>query len=242
MPVDVLLTSGNLSAEAAFAATRTIPIVIVYPDDPVGAGLVASLGHPGGNVTGLTQLSTQLHPKRLELLKQTVPTISRVAVARNPEVAFAPMEPDGVLQIAAQTLGVELLRLDVRVPEDLDPALIAAKRAGADAVLWSGGGGYRSPGFRSRFVALAMQYQLPAICGYLEWAPAGILMAYGQDFPGNFRSAATYIDKILKGAKPADLPVEQAREFELVVNLQTARTLGLTIPPQVLAQTTEVIP
>jgi putative ABC transport system substrate-binding protein len=243
LPVDVILTSGSSTAEAARAATSTIPIVMVYPGDPVASGRVASLARPGGNVTGVTELQAQLFAKRLELLKETVPSISRVLVPRNPDLPFAPMGPGGSLPAAAQTLGVQLLEMDLRVPGDLDAGLEAAIQAGADAVLWGGAvGGGRSPEYRSRFLALAAQYRLPAICGFLEWAQAGVLIAYGPNYPAQFRRAAAYIDRILKGTRPSDLPVEQAREFDLVLNLQTARTLGLTIPPHVLAQATEVLP
>src|SRR4051794_28713220 len=211
IPVDVLLTGGIPTAEAARAATSTIPIVMVYPGDLVAAGFVASLARPGGNITGMTEFTGQLAAKRLELLKVTVPSIARVAVPQNPANAElgGALRLDDALQVAAQTLGVELVRLDVRVPSDLDAALGAAARAGADAVCWVGGTGFRHPEFGTRLGALAAQYQLPAICGFPEWVPAGVLMAYAPDYADLWRRAAYYVDRILKGTQPADLPIEQ---------------------------------
>jgi putative ABC transport system substrate-binding protein len=241
LPVDLLLTTGAGSAEAARAATGTIPIVMVYPGDPVAAGLVANLARPGGNVTGLAELQVQLAVKRLELLKETVPGITRVAMPRNPDEARDQLQPGGPLQVAAQTLGVELLPLEVRSPSDLDAAVEAATQAGADAVLWGGLGGGRNPEFRSRLVALAAQHRLPTSSGFSDWVEAGVLMAYGPNFPAQVVRAAAYIDKILKGAKPADLPIEQPMRFDFVINAKTAQALGLTIPPHVLLQATEII-
>jgi putative ABC transport system substrate-binding protein len=244
LPVDVILTVGSLTAEAARAATTTIPIVMIYPDDPVAAGLVASLGRPGGNVTGVTEFQELLAPKRLQLLKEAVPGVSRVALPQNPDgplVAPAGV-PGGPLQVAAQTLGVQLLELPVRTPGDLDAALEAAIGASADAILWAPGrgGGWRGLEFQGRVLALAAQYRLPTICGFLEWARAGVLMAYASNFPAEFYRAATYITKILQGAKPADLPVEQPMTFDFVVNMKTARELGITFPNEIMLQVTEV--
>jgi putative tryptophan/tyrosine transport system substrate-binding protein len=245
LPVDVIVTSGTFTAEAARAATATIPIVMVYPFDPVAAGLVASLARPGGNVTGLTLFLEQLGPKRLELLKDTVPTISRVAVPHNPDVPVAPMlQPGGSLQVAAQTLGIHLVQMDLRAPSDLDAALGAAVRASTDALLWGGtggGGGFPGPEFQSRVLALAAQYHLPVMTGFVRWAKAGALMAYSARWAAQFDRAAEYVDRILKGAKPADLPVEQPREFDFAVNMKTAQALGITFPNEIMLQVTEVI-
>jgi putative ABC transport system substrate-binding protein len=243
LPVDVLLTAGISPAAAGRAATSTIPLVMVYPSDPVAAGFVASLARPGGNITGLTEFQAQLTAKRLELLKVTVPSIARVAVPQNPvdlEVGEVVRVGDP-LQVAAQTLGVELVPFELRLPSDLDAALGAATRAGADAVCWIGGTGFRHPELKARLVALAAQYHLPAICGFSEWVEAGVLMAYASDFRDLWRRAAYYVDRILKGTKPADLPVEQPMTFDLVVNMKTARELGITFPNEILLQVTEVI-
>ena len=241
LPVDVILTAGTFTAEAARAATSALPIVMVYPGDPVAAGLITSLAHPGGNVTGVTEYQPQLAAKRLELLKETAPGISRVAVPTDPDAPAAPLQSASPLQTAAQILGVQLLRLDVRTPDDLDAALEAGTHAGADAVLWGGGRDFRSPEYRGRLAMLAAQHRLPTICGFLEWAQAGVLLAYAPNYPAQFRRTAYYIDRILKGTKPADLPVEQPMRFDFVINLQTAQALGLTISPHVLLQATEVI-
>jgi putative tryptophan/tyrosine transport system substrate-binding protein len=243
LPVDVILTAGIPPAEAAHTATRTIPIVMIYPGDPVAAGFVTSLARPGGNVTGLTEFQGQLTAKRLELLKVTVPSIARVAMPQDPvDVDLGDVLRQGdTLRVAARTLGVELVPLDVRGPSDLDAALGAATRLGAEAVCWIGGRGFRNPEFGSRLVALAAQYQLPTICGFREWVQAGVLMAYAPNYSDMWRRAATYVDKILKGAKPADLPIEQPMRFDFAINLQTAQVLGLTIPHYVLLQATEVI-
>jgi putative tryptophan/tyrosine transport system substrate-binding protein len=243
LPVDLVMTTGSRTAEAARAATTAIPIVMVYPGDPVAAGLVASLARPGANVTGLAELAAQLTPKRLELLKETAPHVTRVAVPHHPDVLPGRPQSEDPLYLAAQALNVQLLSLPVRSPRDLDVALEAATQAGAEAVLWSSFRlpGIRTPEYRSRLVVLAAQYSLPTIRGWSDWAQAGVLMAYGANFPAQVVRAATYIDKILKGAHPSDLPVEQPREFDFVINLRTAQALGLTIPPHVLLQATEVI-
>jgi putative ABC transport system substrate-binding protein len=181
----------------------------------------------------------------LELLKDTVPSIARVAVPQNPDAASNRLtEPGGSLQVAAQQLGMQLVHMDVKGPEDLDTALEAGTRAGADAILWGGtqaAGDFRHPAYRSRLAALAAQYRLPTMSAFAGWAQAGILMTYGSSTAAQFRRAAAYVDKILKGVKPADLPVEQPMTFDFVINLKTAQALGLTIPHHVLLQATEVI-
>jgi putative tryptophan/tyrosine transport system substrate-binding protein len=246
LPVDVILTSGSpATTEAARAATSTLPIVMVYPGDPVAAGLVESLASPGGNVTGLTGFQAQLAPKRLEVLKESIPHMARVAVPKNPDRPPSPlMQPGGSVQVAAETLGVQLLPLEVRRPRDLDTALQTATMAGADAVLWGGtlaDGDFRSPDYRSRLVTLAAQYQLPAMSVFSGWAHAGLLMSYTANTLALHRRAAYYVDRILKGAQPADLPVEQPTRFDFVINLNTAQALGLTIPHHVMLQATEVL-
>jgi putative tryptophan/tyrosine transport system substrate-binding protein len=237
--VDVIRTSGTLTTEAARDATSTIPIVMIYPADPVASGLVDSLARPGGNITGLTEIQGQLGPKRLELLKEAMPGLARVALIRDPEGA-APQSPAS-LQDAAQTLGIQLQVLDARYPADLDAAFEVASRAGAEAIFWGGGRAYRSPEYRSRALTLAAQHRLPVVSGFPEWVEAGGLLAYATNYPAMFRRTAAYVDKILKGTKPAELPIEQPMRFDFVINLRTAQALGLTIPHHVLLQATEVI-
>jgi putative tryptophan/tyrosine transport system substrate-binding protein len=241
LPVDVIVTLGTFTGEAARDATSTIPIVIVYPGDPVANGLVASFARPGGNITGVTELGPQLNSKKLQLLKEVVPGLSRVALIRDPDLVTRP--PTGVLRLAdaAEALGVQLHSLDAREPADLDAGFEAASLERVDAVFLGGGRNYRSPEFRSRVVALAAQYGLPAMYGFVEWAEAGGPMAYAPSYPALVRRAPYYVDRILKGTSPADLPVEQPREFEFVINLRTAQALGLTIPQHVLLQATEII-
>jgi putative tryptophan/tyrosine transport system substrate-binding protein len=238
LPVDVIVTTGVGTAEAARDATSTIPIVIVYPGNPVAAGMVASLARPGANVTGVAQLLEQLGAKRLELLKETIPGLTRLAVLRDPHLPATPGPP---LQAAAESLGVELVMLDVLDTSDLDAAFEAAARARADAVWLGGVRAATSLEFQSRTVGLAAQHQMPAIYGFKQYVEAGGLMSYAASSTGAFRRAASFVDKVLKGAKPADLPVEQPMLFDFAINLKTAQALGLTIPQHVLLQATEVI-
>jgi putative ABC transport system substrate-binding protein len=207
--------------------------------DPVGSGLVASLARPGGNITGLTPTASPgMLGKRLELLKETVPKASRVAVLRNPtnpETADRSRDVGG----AARALGVQLQVLDVRVPNELDSAFARMTRDRAGALLVTGDTLFTL--HREQIAVLAIKRRLPAISWAREFAEAGLLMAYGRSLPYDFRRAATYVDRILKGAKPADLPVEQPTKFELVINLKTAKALGLTLPPALLFQADEVI-
>jgi putative ABC transport system substrate-binding protein len=237
LPVDLLLIAGT-AAEIAPQATRTIPIVMVYPADPVAHGLVASLARPGGNVTGVTTFAGQLGPKRLELLRDTVPGRSRVVVLQEGSYAAADRDFQD-LEVAAQALGLELQRMEVREPADLDAAFEAAARAGAQALLL-GGGTFFVPQ-RSLIVALAAQHRLPAMYYAEPFVQAGGLMAYTTNTAAQYRRAAYYVDRILKGAKPADLPVEQPMTFEFVVNMKTARELGIIFPREILLQVTEVI-
>jgi putative ABC transport system substrate-binding protein len=237
LPVDVIFAAGGtVAAVAARQATSTIPIVSPS-GDLVGVGLVASLARPGGNVTGLTTISPQLSGKRMELLKEAVPGVSRVAAIWNPGSATA----SGAMretQAAAESLGLEVYPLPVRSPSELAPAFETA-RAQVDAVTVMG-----DPLMLTEAVqiaGLAASSRLPAMYASRAYPDAGGLMGYGANLPDQHRRAASYIDKILKGAKPADLPVEQPREFDFVINLKTAQALGLTIPQHVLLQASEVI-
>ena len=239
LKVDIIVTPNPAGTQAAKQATSTIPIVFMGVADPVESGLVASLARPGGNITGLTATASPvIYGKHLELLKETVPKVSRVAVLRNPtnpDAAQMSREVGG----AARALGVQLQVLDVRVPNELDSAFarMTRDRAGALPIM----GDTMFTLHREQIAVLATKNRLPAISGPREFAEAGGLMAYGRSLPYEFRRAATYVDKILMGAKPADLPVEQPTKFELVVNLKTAKALGLKIPQSVLIRADEVI-
>jgi len=237
--VELILASGSPASFAAKQATSTIPIVMGSLNaDPVETGLIASLARPGGNITGITEMAPQLSGKRLQLLKEIVPGLSRVAVfwsTLNP--AYGPILKE--LEAAAQPLGVELQRLEVRVPEDFAGAFQAATRQRAGALIAPGDPLVTN---RPRMVAdLALKHRLPTMMENKEMAAAAGLLSLGPDIVDSYRRSATLVDKILNGAKPGDLPMEQPTKFDLVVNLTTARALGLTIPQSVLAQTTQVI-
>jgi putative ABC transport system substrate-binding protein len=238
--VDVIVAGPTLAALTAKQATRTIPIVFVAAD-PVGRGLVTSLARPGGNVTGLSILVAELVGKCLEQLTQAVPGINRVAVLWQPGAAGERTEKDLLkgAEVAARALGVRPHFVEARGPEDFDRAFsdMTRARAGALTVLPS----VMFFSERRRLVDLAAKNRLPAVYPWREFVDAGGLMAYGANIADNYRRAATYVDKILKGAKPGDLPVEQPTKFELVINLKTAKALGLTIPPSLLARADEVI-
>ena len=243
LKVDVIMTGGRPQALAASQATRTLPIVFTGVGDPVLIGLVTSLARPDGNVTGLT-LSTgpELVGKRLELLKQAVPGVGRVAVLWQPDAPGEPKENDGALkaaEVAARALGVRLQIVEARGPADFDKAFAEMTRARAGAVTVFGGAMFANE--RGRLVDLVAKNRLPAVYPNRDYVDAGGLMSYGPDVADLWRRAATYVDKILKGAKPADLPVEQPTKFELVINLKTARALGLAIPQPVLGRADEVI-
>ncbi len=238
LQVDVIVTAGTLGALAAKNATSTIPIVMAVAGDPVGTGLVASLARPGGNVTGSSQIAPELGGKRLQLLKGVVPQASRVAILWNPTNPAAALVVRET-EVAARTLGVQLQPLEIRAPEDIDRAFAAAIRGRASALTV-----VEDPlvlSHRARIVALAAKSRLPAIYPFREVVEAGGLMSYAANLSDLFRRAATYVDKTLKGAKPADLPVEQPTLFELVINLKTAKALGLTIPRSVLIRADQVI-
>jgi putative ABC transport system substrate-binding protein len=241
LKVDVIVAGATPHTLAAKQATRTLPIVFAAAGDPVSSGLVTSLARPGGNVTGLSVLAPELVGKRLEQLTQAVPWVSRVAFLWQPGAAGERTQKDMLkgAEAAARALGVRLHSVEARGPADIDRAFSDMTRARAGALTVS-----PSPMFvneRRRLVDLAAKGRLPAVYPWREFVDAGGLMAYGANVADSFRHAATYVDKILKGAKPADLPVEQPTKFELVINLKTAKALGLTIPPLLLLRADEVI-
>lgn len=232
--VDVLVAGDSRAIPAAQQATSTIPIVMTVSGDPVAEGYVASLARPGGNITGLTNMTAQLAGKRLELLTEAVPGVSRVAVLGS---ANHPDWPE--LAITAQALRIPLYRLPVARPDEVEPALAAARREQANALMV-----LPSPmtNTHSRHIVhLVTQSRLPAMYALKEYVAVGGLMAYGPSIPALYRRAAYYVDRILKGAKPADLPVEQPTKFEFVINLKTAEALGLTLPPHLLVFADEVM-
>ena len=236
--VDVIVAVSQPAVQAAQQATRTIPIVMFGVGDPVATGLVASLARPGGNVTGLTQLSPELSAKRLALLKEVIPRVSRVAVLSNPtNPSNAPQIRD--IKVAAQPLGIHLQLLETRTSQDLDGAFQVATRGRAGALITLDDLFIFT--HRVSIVALAAKSRLPGIYGWPAFPEAGGLMSYGAEFRSMYRQAAVFVDKILRGARPADLPIEQPTTFELVINLKTAKALGLTIPPSLLARADQVI-
>ncbi len=237
LKMDVLVVGSSAGALAVKKATGTIPIVMVAAD-PVGLGLVTSLARPGGNVTGLSYFNEALIAKRLQLLKELVPELARLAVLRNPIVAVHAIFWQET-EVAARKLGVALQPLEVRGPEDFEAAFAAATRGNAQALIALDDA--LTLAHRPRIVALAASSRLPAMYGFREFPDEGGLMSYGPSFVVLHRRAATFVDKILKGAKPADLPVEQPTKFELVINRKAANALGLTVPPTLLAQADEVI-
>ena len=239
LKVDVILAVLNPTVQAVKQATTTIPIVMANSVDPVGAGLVASLARPGGNITGLANLGHELSGKLLELLKEAVPGVTRVAFLGDPAVPHsAPAFRE--TQVAARVLGVELQLVEVRGKAEFESAFSAMTRERAGALIVH----TPTPLFfahRKQIADLAVKNRLPTMYGNRDYVDAGGLMSYGVHVPDLYRRAATYIDKILKGAKPADLPVEQPTRFELVVNLKTAKALGLTIPQLVLIRADQLI-
>jgi putative ABC transport system substrate-binding protein len=238
LKVDVIVASVTPDALAAQKATRAIPIVIVAAGDPVALGLVESLARPGGNITGLTTMTAELGGKRLELLTEMVPKLSRVAVLWNPQGVGSPLGWKEI-QLPAQRLGVQLHSLEVRSPNDFDKAFEDATKARA-GTLFIMPDPVITPNLK-RIAGLAAKSRLPSIFHVSEFADAGGLATYGPDRADMFRRAATFVDKILKGAKPGDLPVEQPTRFELVINLKTAKALGITIPQSIMLQATRVI-
>jgi putative ABC transport system substrate-binding protein len=238
LKVEVIVAGSTPGVMAAKSATEAIPIVIVTTGDPVAGGLVASLAHPGGNITGLTALGQELAGKRLEVLKDAVPKISRVAVLSNPMNPDSGLSLKGV-EVAARALGLQVRVQEIRDPADLDKAFEAMVREGAKALMVLPDPMYVSEA--RRIVVLSAKSRLPAMYAHKEFVDAAGLLFYGASLGDMWRRAAIYVDKMLKGAKPADLPVEQPRKFEFVINLKAAKQIGLTIPPNVLARADSVI-
>jgi len=238
LKVDIIVTAGGQATRAAKQATPTIPVVMTNDSDPVGSGFVASLAHPAGNITGVSTLAPELSGKRLELLGEVVPKLSRVAIvgtSTQPGHAQAIKE----LELAAKAFKVQIQYLDVSDPKDIENAFRAAAKGRADGVLTLNSPILSSQ--RTQLADLAVKNRIPAIYNDIQFVEAGGLIFYGVSFLDLDRRAATYVDKILKGAKPAELPVEQPTKFEFVVNLKTAKQIGLTIPPNVLARADRVI-
>jgi putative ABC transport system substrate-binding protein len=238
LKVDVIVSPGPGPTRAAKQATNTIPIVMAFDDDPVGSGFAASLARPGGNITGLSTLASEISRKQLELLREIVPKLSRVAVLGN---ASQPGHPQALkeINVAADAFRVQIQYLEVRGPKDVETAFRAASKERADAALVLG-----SPIFisqRKQLADLAAKSRLPAIYNRPEYVEDGGLVFYGVSYTDLFRRAATYVDKILKGAKPGDIPIEQPKKFEFIINLKAAKQIGLTIPPNVLARADRVI-
>jgi len=236
--VELIVTWTTQAAKAAKQATSTIPIVMAASGDPIGTGLVASLARPGGNITGLSALRPELEEQRLEILKEAVPGLTRVALLWKPTHPLHQVMAHDTQRVA-QGLGIQLQLVGVPGDTDFEAAFATMTQGGAEAFIVAPDSVFLF--HRDRIAALAAQHRLPAIYFYKEHAQAGGLMAYGPHYPDLFRRAATYVDKILKGANPAELPVERPTTFDFVINLQTAQALGLTIPPAVLLQATEVI-
>jgi len=238
LKVDVIVTGNDAATAAVRRETQTIPIVMGNSIDPVGTGLVATLARPGGNVTGLSNVSSELSGKRLELLREVVPGLSRVALLWNPDVRGAVLDYKQT-EGAAHSLRLELQSIEISRVEDLDRAFSALSNQHAQAfILPPNPVTLQSQG---QIVSFAQRNRLPSIYGQKEYVDAGGLMAYGPSTTDMFRRAAIYVDKILKGAKPADLPVEQAKKFELIINLKIAKALGLTIRPSLLQRADQVI-
>jgi putative ABC transport system substrate-binding protein len=236
--VDAIIAVTALGAQEVKRATTTIPVVFVVVPDPVGIGLVESLPRPGGNLTGLSLMAVDLSGKRLSLLKEAVPKLSRVALLVDSTEPTA-QRFTNAYRAAAGTLGLSLRPIDVPTPDAIDQAFSALAQEGADGVVMAGSAMQFNE--RSRIGSLALTQKLPTIVGIGEMVPYGPLLSYGQDFPDFFRRAVHYVDRIIKGAKPADLPVEQPTKFKLMINLKAARALSLEIPPTLLARADEVI-
>jgi putative tryptophan/tyrosine transport system substrate-binding protein len=239
LKVDVIVTAGPIPTRAAKDATSTMPIVMTQDPDPIGTGFVASLARPGGNITGLSTLAPELSGKRLELMKEVIPTLSHVAVIGTSTVPGNAQSLREV-ELAAKAFGVKLQYLDVLDPKDIETAFRAASKGRADAVLMMVAGGVANSQ-RTQIAELAVKSRLPVIYTGREQVEVGGLMSYGTNIADLDRRAATYVDKILKGGKPADLPVEQPIKFEFIVNLKAAKQIGLTIPPNVLVRADKVI-
>ena len=238
LKIDVIVTSGPPGTRAAKKATTTVPIVMAHDPDPLGSGFIASLARPGGNITGLSSLVAQLGGKRLELLRELIPKLSRVAVlgtSTNPSNVQMATE----IEVAARPIGIRIQFVDVQDSKEIEGGFRAATKAHAEALFVLGNPVLNA--HRTEVADLAVKSRLPAVYGQPDLMAAGGLMFYGASITEMFRRAAIYVDKILKGAKPADLPVEQATKFELIINLKTAKQIGLIIPPNVLARADKVI-
>jgi putative tryptophan/tyrosine transport system substrate-binding protein len=238
LPVDAIVTTGTPAALAAKRATTTIPIVMATGGDPVGTGAVSNLARPGGNITGLSSLTSEVDAKRFELLREVLPTLSRVGVLMNPVNSFNIIAAQHVRSVA-ETLGVRLDFVEVSTEAEFDEAFRSLRRLHPDAVVVIADAFLL--GHRTRIAQFMAESHLPAIYSYRDHVEAGGLMTYATNFRDLFRRAAIYVDKIFKGAKPGDLPIEQPTKFEFVINLNTAKALGLTIPPVLLARADEVI-
>ena len=236
--VDVIVVEATLATQALKRATSTIPIVMAVVADPVGSGLVANLAHPGGNVTGLSMTITDLSAKQLQLLKETIPRLTRVAVLWNPATPYHPKVVEA-FKAVAPSLSIELAFVGVRTPEQFGPAFSTVSRAHVQALYVINDAFFFN--HRTTLVKLASKARLPVIYDERNFPNAGALMSYGPNIGDLCRRSAEYVDKILKGAKPGDLPIEQPTKFELVVNLKTAKALGITIPESILLRADEVI-
>ena len=238
LKMDLIVTGGTNAGIAAKRATSTIPIVMASGGDPVASGVAASLSQPGGNLTGMTSINRELAGKRLELLRNVAPRASRIAILwdeRNEGNRLGVNDTETV----AKTLGLTIHSVPMRSPEALEAAFATVARGRADALIIFTISSLFP--YRRRVAELAVKHRLPTVVGVREYVEAGCLASYGTDYPDLFRRAATFVDKILKGAKPADLPVEQATTFELAINMKTAKALGLTIPPSLLLRADQVI-
>jgi putative ABC transport system substrate-binding protein len=242
LEVDIIVAAGGgLYVQAAKNATKTIPIVMVgQGSDPVEAGFIESLARPGGNITGLTNISRELGGKRLELLKEAVPKVARVAVLYDPTIPGTTREVKEDLPVAARALGLTIQPWEVRAADSFERVFAALNKERPDG-LYVPGGGELIGANGKRIAGFALKSRLPSMYGNREYVNAGGLMYYGADLADSYRRVAYYVDRILKGAKPADLPVEQPTKFELVINLKAAKQIGLTIPPNVLARADKVI-
>jgi putative ABC transport system substrate-binding protein len=238
LKVDVIVVGGTHNAKAAKAATTAIPVVFTLAGDPVGGGLVVSLARPGGNVTGLSNRQSELWAKQLQLLKEAVPSVARIAVLWNPANPIHTVNLESV-RAAARSLSVQLQFIEVRSPNEFAGAFAAITHGGAGALI-----ALADPVFGTnpaRLAKLAGENRLPAMFFEKEFVDAGALMSFGTNIANQFRRAAVYVDKILKGTKPSDLPVEQPTTFDIAVNIKAAKALGLTIPPEIMVQATRVI-
>jgi putative ABC transport system substrate-binding protein len=236
--VDIIVSAGTQAIQAASKATKTIPIVMASIGDPVGAGVVASLAHPGGNVTGMSLIATDLSAKRLQLLKEMLPRLQRAAVLSNPDNASVILKVREFLE-AGRDMGIAIQAVDVRRPSDLDVAIGAAAAARAEAIMDTGDALQTT--YRAKIVELATGYRMPVMSEFSSSIASGALCSYGPSSTDVYRRAATYVDRILKGARPGDLPIEQPTKLELVINLKTAKALGLTIPHSLLLRADNIV-